>query len=438
MENEFKSFLQRENLIEDGQKILLAVSGGLDSMVMLSLFKKADLNFGVAHCNYQLRGEESDEDERFVKSWCEDRDIQFFAKKFQTLEESKKLRKGIQETARDLRYSWFEEVCREHGYDLIATAHHKNDSIETMIFNLSRGAGISGLKGIDSKKGNVIRPMMFATRQEIRDYASEKKISFREDSSNDSLKYSRNKIRKTIIPQMQELNSSLIETMYKESRVFRESAGLIDKTLSLELSKHLIEEGLIEKLPLNYLKESTYPRLILWKWLGESGFTSAQMDEIINLTESQPGRKIFGEVFTVVKDREYLVLDKSEESDIETLVFDSLEQLSKSGLFEMEVKSKSDLSIDPKNENAYLDLQKIKFPLTYRRWKSGDRFIPFGSQKVQKVKDFLTHQKVPAHSKKEVKVLLADNDIIWVVGLRIDNRFSITSDSKEVLHLVAN
>lgn len=431
----FKKFIESEKLIPEGSRILLAVSGGVDSMVMCDLFKKSGFDLEVAHCNFNLRGDESDADEKLVKRFCLDFGIKFHSIRFDTEMVAKNAKKGIQETARKLRYQWFEEVMESNSLELLATAHHKEDSVETMLFNFSRGSGIDGLKGIESKRDQIIRPLLFAIKSEILRYAQKNQIPYREDASNKSLKYSRNKIRHRVIPELKEVNSSLVETLYTKSKIFKEGSDLIQKTILAELKKTLIFEGDSEKFPLSHLKDSSYPRLLLWNWLEKKGFTSAMIEEVSKIIDSQTGKKIENDEYSLFVNRDYLELMPNKTLVLTSKSYNSIEELKNDSLFKVEIKNydELDISIDP--AFAYLDMDKIVFPLLMREWQAGDRFVPFGRKKEEKVKEFLTHQKVSSSHKSNFKVLISEDKIMWLIGLRIDDRFKLGSSTKLVLCL---
>ena len=435
MVKEFEKFVKDNHLYKGGESFLLAVSGGVDSMVLLHLFILTGEHIHVAHCNYGLRGEESDKDEQLVKEFCESGNVPFSSIRFNMVEELKKSGKGIQETARNLRYQWFEKLMTDLEIALLATAHHKEDSVETMIFNLSRGTGYKGMKGIDPKSKNLIRPLLFAEKNQIRSYAKDNNIPFREDESNESDKYSRNKIRKKVIPQLKELNNSLVQTMYKESKIFREGASLIDKTVGIELNKNLIKESDKESLKLSLIENSGYPHLILWKWLEDKNFSSAQMDEVLSLKDSQVGKFVESETHEVIRERESLTLKTKVDSQAEDKLIADIDALREVEMFKAALSNQSEVRIEKESRHAYFDFDKIEFPLIIRRWKSGDRFVPFGRTKEDKVKDFLTHQKIPSSQKKEALVLCSAKEILWVIGIRTDDRFKIGADTEKVLHL---
>ncbi|WP_173073745.1 tRNA lysidine(34) synthetase TilS [Tenuifilum thalassicum] len=438
LKSKFLDFISEHNLFSEHDKLLVGVSGGIDSMVLLHLLVNSGFNVGVSHCNFNLRGEESDADEQFVRYHCLMNGIPIHTIAFDTKQYALENGLSIQVAARELRYNYFDEICKEHKYSHIAIAHNLNDSVETVLLNLARGTGLKGLTGIKPVNGKIIRPLLFATRSQIADYAKENNISFREDSSNASTKYKRNFIRHKVMPLLRELNPSADYSIYNTAQHLNEAQILVERQLaqiqedliSVNDDKVLID---IEKL----LKESA-GNYFLVNFLATYGFTPFQAAEAYKLTASSPGSRVESESHVVYRDRSYLILQHKQLQNDDVGV-----TIAANDTF---IESPVKLSINivdytegytlEKDMNvANLDFQKLKFPLTIRKWKPGDRFVPFGMKGFKKVSDFLVDNKVPLADKNNVYVLTTAGEIAWVIGYRIDNRFSLSESSNKIFKI---
>lgn len=402
----------------------MAVSGGIDSMVMLHLFKECGFNIGVAHANFQLRGDESADDEKFVEGICKKKSIPFFTKRFKTEEFAKANHASIQMAARELRYQWFNEVLVEQQYDFLATAHHLNDSIETVLLNLVRGSGLEGLDGIDSKNGKVIRPMLFATRGQIENYAKENKIEWREDRSNATDDYSRNFIRHQVYPLLKELNPSLEKTFNDSIHKISGAVELI--AIGIDQWKVTYERKNGNQIHFDKKGFESFknPESVLWNLIKSFGFHFDQCCQIITALHGQSGKLFTSFQFELVVDRDHLIISKIQAELTETLI--ELNQSEASlGNFKLKIDrtEKTDFKDNP--SVACIDDNKLKFPLRWRKWKPGDSFHPLGMSHKKKLSDFLIDQKVSVSDKETVTVLESGNEIVWVVGLRIDERYKV-------------
>jgi tRNA(Ile)-lysidine synthase len=434
MLEQFLNHLSRHGLCTPSNRVLLAVSGGLDSMVMLHLFKKANYPIAVAHCNFQLRGSEAEEDQRFVADACQSLDIPFFSKKFATQAYSKENRLSIQVAARELRYAWFQELMEEKKFDLLATAHHVNDSLETVLLNWIHGSSLEGFAGIPVRNKKVIRPLLFATRSLLSDFASERGIMWRSDSSNDSDDYQRNFIRHQIIPKLKEINPALEST-------FRH--GLKKITGELEFLKNQLEQWkrdhvhqksgqvLIDKAA---LLNASFSDSLLWRVVREYGFNIDQCHDMMEAMQSQSGKKFIGTSHLLTLDREHIIISPYDDAYEAVTIREKNENVVR-GAWEISIiRSKSkDISTNP--IIASLDADKIKFPITWRYWQPGDSFYPLGMENRKKLSDFLIDRKIPLADKNGISVLESDGEIIWVVGHRIDNRYKITPETKAIIKL---
>jgi tRNA(Ile)-lysidine synthase len=432
---QFLNHIERNNLCKTTDKILLAVSGGIDSMVMFHLFKEAGFNFGVAHCNFQLRGEESVADETLVNIACVENAIPFHHVRFNTEEYATEKKLSIQVAARELRYAFFQSIAEQCRYTKIATAHHLNDSFETVILNLVRGTGINGLTGIPVLNRNVIRPLLFATRQQIEDYANFLRLSWRNDQSNFSNDYQRNFIRNEIIPRLKTLNPNLVETFARTEEKLNASA-----LIQLEYIEKIKKQSWREIDSRIYIKKqditnSIAPALILSELFKHYGFNFSQCLAIVDT--HQTGKKFFSNshslfitagdfvVSALVKDVEPSEVIVIDDDTIGVTKGERTLTLKKVGISEFELRMNNDI--------AQLDFDKIKFPIQWRTWKPGDTFIPLGMHESKKISDYLVDIKMHLFDKKSVAVLESGGEIIWLVGHRINDRFKVTAATKSVL-----
>ena len=432
MLNRFITYYQKNKLFNATDKALLTVSGGKDSIVMLHLFKEANLAFGVAHCNFNLRGEDANQDQLFVQEFCEKNKIPFYTINFQTQEYATKNGISIQMAARDLRYDWFEKIREENNYQYIATAHHKNDVAETMLINLVNGTGLAGLHGINAKKGKIIRPLWCFTRRDIDDYSNQNKIDYREDLSNADTKYTRNSIRHDVIPKLEKINPTIIETFNVEASHFLGDEKIISDKIKLDKKRLFLINGNGFKIEIQELKKLSPLNSYLYYFLREYNFNSTNVSDIIHGLENQSGKIYYSSTHQIVKDRKFLLLNKIEETSIDHIEINTIEDLPFNYKVVDDIKN---LEINKSNDYAYLDADKIHFPLILRGWKNGDSFNPLGMNGNKKVSDFLIDNKISLFEKQKVGVLEFKDQIIWLIGYRIDDCFKITSKTKRVLIL---
>lgn len=433
MLQKFKTYYQKNSLFSTTDKVLLAVSGGKDSMAMLHLFKACNINFGVAHCNFNLRGTESDADEKLVKSICEKHNIPFHQTKFNTKEYAEQNGISIQMAARDLRYGWFEELSIENGYKVIATAHHKNDVAETMLINLANGTGLAGLHGIRKKSGKIIRPLLDFTRQEIEQYIIENEIEYREDKSNTDNKYTRNSVRLDVIPLLEKINPNLIESLNQTANYLSEAELIIEEKVKEEF-KHCsnLKDNKIY-FDISKLKALTALPTQLYYFLKPYGFNASAIDDIINSFEEQSGKQFLSKTHIIIKDRDCLILEERGVKNIDEIVINSIEELENKPFWKVSLQSSKGYKTRKGSQYANIDFDKIQFPLTIRNWKEGDNFQPFGMKGKKKLSDFFIDNKVDVITKSQIQILVSNNQIVWVVGYRIDDNFKITDNTKNVM-----
>ena len=431
----FKSFILQENLCRPSETVLLTVSGGVDSVAMLDLFHSAGFKTGIAHCNFQLRGAESEGDEQFVRTLGDDRGLACHVRSFDTQQVAAEEGISIQMAARNLRYAWFEELRQQCRYDWIATAHNQDDILETFFINLSRGTGIRGLTGIPVRAGKLIRPLLFASREEILEYAGMNQLDFREDSSNTSEKYLRNKIRHKLIPLMEEQNPSFRQSMSETIEKLKDSGILYLR--EIERIKNLVSLTESDRTTINLreLLRMDPLKTILYEILADFSFTSHMMEDILPALEGPPGKQFFSSTHRMVKDRNQLIITPLEKSEIRKYYLE-LEQarIQEPLQLEWKVLEKTDSFIIPKDpEIACLDFDLLNFPLILRRWQTGDYFQPFGMKGMKKLSDYLIDMKVSLPDKEKVWLLTTGSKIVWVAGYRIDDRFRITEKTRNIL-----
>ena len=414
-------------------KFIVAVSGGVDSIVLLHFCRNLKLNFVIAHCNFKLRGKESDDDELFVKNLAAKYKIKFYLNSFNTKELSNSSNKSVQMIARDLRYSWFNKLSEELGIDYIITAHHIDDSIETFLINLSRGAGINGFLGIPEVNNKINRPLLAFTKDQLKSYALENKILFREDSSNKKKDYLRNQIRLEVIPKLKKINPYLLESFPKTIKKLEQSKSIIADRIAKVLSEVSFKKGGELFFEIESIKNLSNIEAYVYEIFKQYNFT--QWDDIVDLLDSQTGKEVVSKTHRLLKNREYLILTKKVGlQEISTLINSSKEEIKISaGTI---IFSKAD-KIDKKNPySIFLDSKKLKFPLKVRNVVSGDYFYPFGMDGKKKVSKYLKDQKISKYDKEKTLILeTSKNEIVWLIGMRLDHRFSVTDKTKEILKI---
>ena len=433
------SFLYDKNL-------LIAISGGIDSVVLTHLLHKLHFTISLAHCNFSLRGKESNEDEEFVKELGEKLEIQTHTIKFDT--EAYAEEKGIstQMAARDLRYDWFQKIAKENNIDYIITGHQKDDVLETFLINLTRGTGLDGLTGIPEIQGNIVRPFMIFTRNEILVYAAKKKIEWREDRTNSSIRYVRNKIRHKVVPILKELNPNLLDTFYNTLENLKGSQQIVKDRI--QNVKEKITKRHKNELHFNIddLKKLSNPKIYLFEILKEYGFT--QWNDVADLLEGQSGKQVFSKTHRLIKDREVLILSEILQQE-KTDYFEITENTAEINMpialkFETitipfdtknhQNKVLEEIIFDDKNTIS-IDFDHIEFPLILRKWQKGDFFFPIGLNGKKKVSKFFKDEKLSLTEKENVWLLCTKNEIVWVVGKRMDDRFKVTKSTSKILKI---
>ena len=426
LQKRFQNYIQEFQLVESSDKILLAVSGGLDSMVMMNLFRESGISIGVAHCNFGLRGAESDGDEAFVINSTQKHDIDCHVNSIDLGSES------VQLAAREKRYQWFDELCSNQEYTKIATAHHLDDSLETTLLYLVRGTGLEGLKGISNKRDNIIRPLLFATKEELMNYAEDQGLEWREDASNQKSDYDRNKIRLKVLPLLKELNPSLLKTYANSKERFQHAQSIVEKEISRVRRDHFNDKE--QMLDLSWVEEPK-DLILLSSILSEFGVNYTTAKEIFD-SIGDSGKQFPVDDLTIIMDREGLFITKDVERDIENVEIMQWGTHQWGDLrFKIESVELGSQSLNQGKNVALLDVKKVGLPLTIRAWKNADRFQPLGMEGSKKVSDFLIDNKVPLAHKDRIAVIEQDSEILWLAGYRISEKFKVTDGSKEAIRI---
>jgi tRNA(Ile)-lysidine synthase len=433
--HQFKAHWDTSRFATPGRPVLLAVSGGMDSMVMADLFLSAGLPVAVAHCNFGLRGADADMDEQLVQQWCEKNSIKFHVIKFATKQKAQEWKKGTQETARILRYEWFELVRQEHHYAKIATAHHANDNVETLLINLFKGTGISGLHGILPDSNNIIRPMLFADRETIAGYASTNNIAYREDASNQTDDYLRNAVRHNIIPVAKKLFPSLIKNVNESIGRFAETEVLYHKAIEQETKKLLEQRGNDHYIPIRKLEKRQPLATICYELLQPFGFTPGQLPHVLSLLSAETGHYVSSATHRVIRNRDFLIITTIPAEGADLIVIEGAPCAIDTGRYTFSFSIRKKPNVIPTDINeACIDLQHVEFPIILRKWRTGDYLYPLGmGMKKKKVSRLLIDGKVPLHEKEEIRILECSRRVAWVSGIRLDERFKIKGTTEKVL-----
>lgn len=437
MLDRFTAYLKEQSLCTEKESILLAVSGGIDSVVMAHLFKEAGYSCTIAHCNFQLRGEDSRLDETFVRSLAAYLDFPVVVKHFDVEAEMRDKGISLQMAARNLRYEWFEQVLDELSMDRLSTAHNKNDSVETFFLNLGRGAGIRGLKGIPPRRGKIIRPLLFARRDQIESYQKNQNIDYREDSSNRETKYQRNKIRHDVLPVMEQINPGFLDIMDANMARIAEVFEIYEDAIQMVRADLFEEKQDKIFISIEKLKKLSPPGTWLYELFSPYGFSRTQCEGIRRIMDAGPGRQSISTSHRLFKDRHQMILVPAGSESFERYYLDNPEKQSSLPFpMDMEVIDRDELESIPDDPwTACLDLDEIQFPLTIRRWMHGDYFYPLGMEQIKKLSDFFVDEKVPVPEKEDAWIMASGNKIVWILGFRIDNRFRITPNTRRLLLL---
>ncbi|MFK8059035.1 MAG: tRNA lysidine(34) synthetase TilS [Polaribacter sp.] len=420
------------------KKLLIAISGGLDSVVLTHLLSILNFDISLAHCNFNLRGKESDLDEEFVKKLAKSLKINVFTTHFNTQKFAKENKQSTQIAARNLRYSWFDELIKKHQFDYLLTAHHADDNLETFLINLTRGTGLEGLNGIPQINGNIVRPLLKFSREEILKYASENKIDWREDKSNASTKYIRNKIRHQIVPVLKEINPSLLETFAKTTEYLQESQQIIKDRIE-DISSEVLtsfdgfhNDHLI-KIDILKVNQFSNPKAYLHQLLKAYHFT--EFNDVYNLLSAQSGKQLFSKTHTLLKDRNSLILSKNvlKHTDKEFFIVENQTEITEPIQLKLDVVSEKSTK---NKQTIYVDKDQLIFPLKLRKWQNGDYFYPTGMKGKKKLSKYFKDEKFSLLQKQNTWLLCNNDDaIVWIISCRQDNRFLVEEKSTSILRI---
>ena len=435
MVNEFKKFIFLNNLIKPGDNILLAVSGGIDSMVMTHLFHSHGYNIGIAHCNFSLRARESDKDEEMVRQYASEHNIPFYSTRFETKAYAKKHGLSIQMAARDLRYKWFEEIRKKNGYESIAVAHNLNDNIETLIINLTRGTGLSGMAGMKPASNRIIRPLLFATRQDIITYRNQHKIVFREDKSNADTKYIRNKIRHLIIPVLKEINPSIEITLNETAERFSGINEIVSDYISQFRESISEQKEQFITFNISLLRTHLHNKAVLFELFKPFGITNAQLKDLIKVIDGKTGGQIFTDTHRIIKNRKEIIVSDENIANETSYTIKNIQEFCISPIISsaryVKITEMFEIPSDP--HMACIDSDKVSFPMKIRKWKAGDHFYPLGMIQKKKLSDYFIDNKYSRIDKENIFILESGKKIVWIIGDRINDRFKITKSTKKGL-----
>ncbi|WP_299063520.1 tRNA lysidine(34) synthetase TilS [uncultured Polaribacter sp.] len=418
------------------KKLLIAISGGVDSVVLTHLLSTLNFNISLAHCNFNLRGKESDLDETFVKELGKKLNIETFTIHFKTEEIAYKNKQSTQIAARELRYNWFQELIKAHNFEFVLTAHHADDNLETFLINLTRGTGLEGLTGIPEINGHIVRPLLKFSRVEIINFAKENSIVWRKDKSNASTKYVRNKIRHQIVPVLKEINPNLLETFANTSTYLKESQAIIEDKIEEVSSKIISKEKDFLKFKVDDILKLSNPKAYLYQLLKAYHFT--EFNDVYNLLSAQSGKQVFSKTHILLKDREFLILSKNIASNtIEAFLIEE-NQIKITKPINLTIEEVQEKSTENK-QTIYVDKKHLIFPLKLRKWQNGDFFYPTGMRGKKKLSKYFKDEKISVLEKQNTWLLCNKNDaIIWVIGYRQDNRFEVNKKENATIKITLN
>jgi len=437
----FLATIHDQKLFEPEEKILLTVSGGMDSMVMADLFYRSEYPFSIAHCNFQLRGDEADADEELVRSFAKTCGVPFFCQKFETEQFARDSGISIQMAARQLRTDWFESLVETHGFVAYAVAHHLNDSLETFLFNIAKGTGIAGMHGIPAKSGNISRPLIFATHAMIEQYAKRRSLKWREDRSNASVKYHRNRIRHAVIPELKKINPNLEQTFGSTIERINDVEAVFHAYVQNFQRQATKQKGKELWIDIQKLIGGPGAGLVLYEIIKSFHFNYSQARNIIMCLGGKSGLLFYSETHVLNIDRDYIIIGLVGSADqVWEIAVEKGENEVRFGevWFSLEILPSEEVSFDMNKGVAVLDYNKLQFPIHIRRWQHGDFFKPLGMQGKKKLSDFMIDEKIPVNLKTDVLVLLSGDSIAWVVDCRIDDRFKVTDSTKQVLKITTS
>lgn len=433
MLSKFQNHLSENLSFLKEKKLLIAVSGGIDSMVLLELLRQLDYNITIAHCNFNLRGDESDGDEQFIREYASNNNIEIFVTNFDTEFFAIDNKLSIQIAARKLRYVWFNQLLEENNLDYLLTAHHLDDSIETFLINFTRGTGLEGLTGIPQENGSVIRPLLNFTRNEIESFAKENNILWREDSSNASDKYLRNKLRHDVIPVLKSLNPAFSDSFLQTILNLQQSQSLVNDAAILVYKQVVVEKEGQKHIDIDKLKQLPNYKAYLYQWLSPFGFTA--WNDICNLLDAQSGKQVLSTGYRLLKNRGVLILEPIRQIDEQ--VYEIQEQVTSiKEPLTIRLQTVPEISTNYTKNTIFVNNNLIKFPLFVRKWQEGDYFYPLGMKgQKKKVSKYFKDEKMSLSEKENTWLLCSENKVVWVIGKRADERFKADNTTNLILKI---
>ncbi len=437
MQQKVQNYIQKHQLLEPEGLIIVGVSGGTDSVVLLHVLMALGYSCVIAHCNFHLRMEESDRDEEFVRNLSKELKLPFYKIDFETVKYAEEHKISIEMAARDLRYAWFEELLIKLRAQAIAIAHQADDSIETMLMNLVRGTGLRGLTGIQPRNKNVVRPLLFLTRQDLETYLVRYNLGHVEDSTNSISDYQRNKFRNQILPLLEEINPSVRQTLYTSLERFDGSLAIYEHAVNEIIKKAVQKENDIIKIDIEVIKNQVHIPTVMYELMYPYGFTPAVIEQITNQLDGESGKLFFSDSFRLLKDRKFLIINALEliSKELFWISKDDTEIDKPLSMKFLKKQFSADFNISREKNCIHIDYSLLTFPLKLRRWKEGDTFFPFGMKKHKKISDFFIDNKFSLLQKEQTWILESGNDIVWITGERMDDRFRVTENTEYVLEV---
>ncbi len=443
MVDEFLENIKRQNLIQAQDKVLLTVSGGADSVAMAHLFSLGNIKFDIAHCNFKLRGADSDADEKFVEQLSEKYKVKFFVNICDAKKYAKEKNISIEMSARELRYNWFEFLSKEYGYTKIATAHHLNDSVETILLNLARKTGIRGLTGIPATNGKIIRPLLFASKADIIDYCESNSLQYRTDKTNFETDYQRNKIRHLIIPEFEKINSAFCKNIIATSKNISQYFDFFLSQMNFFVKDCVHEDKYGIEIDIEKLQNFKPTELFLYEYLHKYGFNADNITNIAKHSGKNSGKIFESKEYKLLIDRKKLIVSKRQKKQDNYFFINNEKEKSKiinKNEFDelkltVDIIDIKDFNIEKSRFCANLDYDKLKFPLRIRKWEKGDYFYPFGMRGKKKLSDYFGDKKFSSKEKSKTWILESQNEIVWIINHRIDNRFRVNKQTRKVVQI---
>ena len=440
MQQKVQSYIERQQLLTPKATVIVGVSGGTDSVVLLHILHALGYECVVAHCNFHLRMEESNRDEAFVRALSKTMKLPFYNIDFDTVSYADKHGISIEMAARDLRYEWFHDLLKKLEAQAIAVAHHADDSIETMLMNLVRGTGLRGLSGIRPRNKKVIRPLLCCNRQELENYLIRYDLEHVEDSTNASVDYQRNKFRNEVLPLLEEINPSLRQTLYESLKRFEGTTAIYAQAIDTIREKIAETADGLRKLNIDIIKQQVHIPTVMYEILHPYGFSGATIEQVTENLDAESGKTFYSDTHRLIKDRKYLIISPKDDDKVDEYYITQPDAVIDQP-FVLQLKTLKltpDFSISRSAKRVHIDASKLAFPLQLRRWREGDVFYPFGMKQRKKVSDFFIDNKLSLLEKEQSWLLVSGNDIVWIVGQRLDDRFRITAETTEVVELSIN